>query len=61
MPLMGGVFELIARSLCAFTLPIFWGYAGICLAGPVAWLSAAIPLLISYIVIIRKLQKEVTS
>ena len=61
MPLMGGFFELIARSVCAFTLPLFWGYAGICLAGPVAWLSAAIPLLISYIVIIRKLQKEVTS
>ncbi|MBR4011676.1 MAG: polysaccharide biosynthesis C-terminal domain-containing protein, partial [Spirochaetaceae bacterium] len=58
MPLMGGFFELIARSVCAFTLPLFWGYAGICLAGPVAWLSAAIPLLISYIVIIRKLQKE---
>ena len=58
MPLMGGFFELIARSVCAFSLPLFWGYAGICLAGPVAWLSAAIPLLISYIVIIRKIQKE---
>lgn len=58
MPLMGGFFELIARSVCAFTLPIFWCYAGICLAGPVAWLSAAIPLLISYIVIIRKMNKE---
>ena len=59
MPLMGGFFELIARSVCAFTLPLFWGYAGICLAGPVAWLSAAIPLLISYIVIIRRMQKEI--
>ena len=58
MPLMGGFFELIARSVCAFTLPLFWGYAGICLAGPVAWLSAAIPLLISYIVIIRRMNKE---
>lgn len=58
MPLMGGFFELIARSVCAFTLPLLWGYAGICLAGPVAWLSAAIPLLISYMVIIRRLQKN---
>lgn len=58
MPLMGGFFELIARSVCAFTLPLLWGYAGICLAGPVAWLSAAIPLLISYMVIIRRLQRE---
>ena len=58
MPLMGGFFELIARSVCAFTLPLLWGYAGICLAGPVAWLSAAIPLLISYMVIIRRIQRE---
>ena len=58
MPLMGGFFELIARSVCAFTLPLLWGYAGICLAGPVAWLSAAIPLMISYMVIIRRLQKD---
>lgn len=58
MPLMGGFFELIARSVCAFTLPLLWGYAGICLAGPVAWLSAAIPLMISYMVIIRRIQRE---
>lgn len=59
MPLMGGFFELIARSVCAFTLPLLWGYAGICLAGPVAWLSAAIPLLISYMVIIRRIQRKI--
>ena len=58
MPLMGGVFELLARTVCAFTLPLFWGYAGICLAGPAAWLSAAIPLFISYLVIIKKIEKD---
>ncbi len=58
MPLMGGVFELLARAICAFTLPLFWGYTGICLAGPAAWLSAAIPLYISYIVIIKKIEKD---
>lgn len=60
MPLMAGVFELFARSICAFTLPVFMGYVGICLAGPVAWLSAAIPLCIAYFIIIKHLHKEMS-
>lgn len=55
MPLLGGVFELVARSVAAFTLPALIGYAGICLAGPIAWLSAAVPLAIAYYCIIKKL------
>ena len=54
-PLMGGVFELITRTVCAFTLPSILNYAGICLAGPAAWFSAAIPLFIAYRIIIKKL------
>lgn len=54
-PLMGGVFELITRTLCAFTLPAILDFAGICLAGPAAWFSAAIPLFIAYQAIIRRL------
>ncbi len=37
MPFMAGVFELIARTICAFTLPTMIGFTGICLAGPIAW------------------------
>ena len=48
VPMMAGAFELIARALVAFILPRFIGYTGICLADPVAWLSAAIPLGIYY-------------
>ncbi len=58
MPLMAGVFELIARSIVAFTLPETLGFAGICLAGPIAWMAAAIPLCITYIIVIRKMLKE---
>lgn len=58
MPLMAGVFELIARSIVAFTLPEALGFAGICLAGPIAWMAAAIPLCITYIIVIRKMLKE---
>ncbi len=54
-PLMGGVFELFARSIAAYTLPSLIGYAGICAAEPLAWFSAALPLAIAYYVTIKKL------
>ena len=57
-PLMGGVFELIARILVAFVLPQFIGYAGICFAGPVAWIFATLPLGIAYYRIMRGLSNE---
>ncbi len=58
MPLMAGVFELIARSLCAFILPGRIGFMGICLAGPIAWVSAAVPLCITYFIVIKKMMEE---
>ena len=54
-PLMGGVFELIARTAASFTLPLFIGFAGICAAEPLAWFAAAVPLSIAYYTIIPKL------
>lgn len=54
MPLMAGAFELVARTVAAYTLPAIAEYAGICFAGPLAWVGAAVPLFISYTVIIKK-------
>ena len=56
-PLMGGVFELIARSAAAFALPAVLGFAGICAAEPLAWFAAAIPLAIAYYVTIRTISQ----
>ena len=58
MPLMAGVFELVARAVVAFLLPGVLGYAGICLAGPAAWVTAAVVLFISYQVVIRQIEKQ---
>lgn len=58
MPLMAGIFELVARSVVSFTLPDRIGYPGICLAGPIAWIAAAVPLAIAYFVIIRRLRQN---
>lgn len=55
VPMMAGVAELGARALVAFTLPAFWGFFGICLADPVAWIAASIPLALYYHRTIKKL------
>ena len=58
MPLMAGVFEMIARTVVSFTLPGIIGFTGICLAGPIAWMAAAIPLGITYFIEIKKMMRE---
>ena len=55
VPMMAGVAELGARALVAFTLPSFLGFFGICLADPVAWIAASIPLGVYYYMTIKKL------
>lgn len=58
MPMMAGVYELIARCIVAFTLPKYIGFTGICLSDPIAWIAAAVPLVITYNNKIKKLTKE---
>ncbi len=53
-PLMGGIFELVARTIAAFTLPALWGFGGICAAGPAAWIAASVPLAVAYYAIMRR-------
>jgi putative efflux protein, MATE family len=54
-PLMGGVFELVARTVTAYTLPLVWGFAGVCAAEPLAWCAATFPLAAAYYIIIKKI------
>lgn len=60
VPMMAGVAELVVRVVVAFTLPALIGYAGICLASPIAWIAATIPLSIAYFKRIKTMlaQKE---
>ncbi|MGL4736492.1 MAG: MATE family efflux transporter [Cellulosilyticaceae bacterium] len=58
VPMMAGVFELIARAVVAYTLPAFIGFAGICLADPAAWIAAFIPLVIVYTIKMRQLEPK---
>lgn len=58
VPMMAGVYELGARALVAFTLPGLLDFMGICLADPVAWVAAAVPLAISYSKKIKQLTNQ---
>ena len=58
--MMAGAYELIARAIVAFTLPQYIGFFGICLADPVAWRAASIPLGITYFKRIKHLLKHGT-
>ena len=42
IPFIMGVFELVSRFLCAYFLSIAWGYVGVFLGTPLAWISGAI-------------------
>lgn len=54
IPMSAGFSELVARSAAAFFLPGLIGYAGVCLASPLAWVVAIIPLIVTYCVTVRK-------
>ena len=58
VPMMAGVYELVARAIVAFTLPQFIEFTGICLSDPLAWIAAAVPLAYTYYKKIKQLTKE---
>lgn len=56
-PMLGGVFELVARGIIATILIAPLGYVGICLADPCAWVAALIPIVPVYYIRMKKLTK----
>ena len=48
VPIVAVFYELVARAIISFTLPVFIGYMDICVASLFAWFSATIPLYFSY-------------
>lgn len=58
LPMTAGITELTARTLVAKLLVAAIGYTGVCLAGPIAWFAADVLLIITAIVKLPKLKKE---
>lgn len=58
VPMISGVFELVCRVLVVVICLKPFGYAAVCFASPAAWIGAGIPLLITYILWQKKMQKR---
>lgn len=55
---LAGVMEMIARGLVAVTLVPVFGFAGACLASPVAWIFADLFLIPAFFHVKKKLQTQ---
>ncbi len=55
VPLFGGIFELLARGMVILFLFESLQFVGICLADPIAWIFALIPLMPFYYFYMRKI------
>lgn len=55
VPTVAGIAELIMRTFAALILADKLGFLGICLASPIAWIGAVIPLGFSYFSTMKKL------
>nr|WP_296044417.1 MATE family efflux transporter [uncultured Blautia sp.] len=58
VPMLGGVFELVARTAIVVFVAGKTTFAGVCLADPVAWIAALIPLIPYYFHIMKKSFKK---
>lgn len=52
--MLAGVTELAGRILTAFVFVRLWGFDGLCLSNPIAWIAADLFLLATYFVTMRK-------
>ena len=52
--MLGGVFELVARTAIVVFVAGKTTFAGVCLADPMAWIAALIPLIPYYYYIVKK-------
>lgn len=55
VPTFAGLMELAMRIVAAFFLVEYWGYLGACLASPMAWVGACVPLAIAFFVTRKKI------
>lgn len=57
VPMLGGIFELAARGLVVWLVSGKASFAGVCLADPMAWIAALIPIVPYYFWMMKKQEK----
>lgn len=58
IPFMAGVVELVLRVVGAFGFAVWFGYTGVCLSNPLAWIGATAILAWDYCRTMKKLRRE---
>ena len=58
LPMMGGVSELIARLIVSVAAMKLFSYPLACFGDPAAWIAAASFTGISYLFVIKKIERE---
>ncbi len=58
MPVFSGFFELCGRTTASLIIAPIYGFIGISFVGPIAWLLGFIPILIDYILFLKKMKKQ---
>lgn len=58
LPMMGGVVELVSRSVAAFAAAKLLSYEGVCLANASAWLTAGVFLWIVYRIAMKRMVRD---
>ncbi len=58
VPMLGGIFELVARAAMVMILAGRTSFAGVCLADPAAWIAALIPIVPYYFFVMRKWERQ---
>ena len=58
IPMISSILELALRAVAAFTLPLAFGYLGICLSSPSAWIAAGCALPFCYLKLMRNIEKR---
>lgn len=57
VPMVGGIFELVARTAIVLLVSGRTSFVGVCLADPAAWIAALIPLIPYYFYTMRKWER----
>jgi putative MATE family efflux protein len=58
VPTIAGIMELAMRVFAALILTEYWGYLGACIANPLAWLAACIPLVVAFFISMNQLLEK---
>lgn len=59
IPMISSIVELVCRIITAFTLPALFGFMGVVISSPIAWIGGGIICPICYLIYMRRLEERI--